>query len=79
MMEPLDSAASIGIVRSMLRRTFCLLGLLVICACSPKQERGGTKPLVIGTDATYPPFEFKGEDGELAGVIIYMGKALSTH
>ncbi|MDB6118851.1 MAG: extracellular solute-binding protein family 3, partial [Verrucomicrobiaceae bacterium] len=48
-------------------------------ACSPKQEGGGTKPLVIGTDATYPPFEFKGADGELAGVSIDMGKALATH
>jgi len=34
--------------------------------------------LIIGTDATYPPFEFKDEHGELAGVSIEMGKALAA-
>ena len=63
----------------MLRRTFCLLGLLILSSCSPKPESGGPKPLIIGTDATYPPFEFKDASGELAGVSIDMGKALAAH
>lgn len=33
--------------------------------------------LVIGTDATYPPFEYTAEDGQLSGVSIDMGKALA--
>ncbi|MDB6139067.1 MAG: amino acid transporter substrate-binding protein [Verrucomicrobiaceae bacterium] len=64
---------------SMLRRQFWVLGLLILSACSPRQETGGAKPLVIGTDATYPPFEFKDAGGELSGVSIEMGRALAQH
>lgn len=62
------------------RRSILLLGLLAcLGACSPKQEQGGgPKPLVIGTDATYPPFEFKDDNGQLSGVSIEMGKALAA-
>jgi polar amino acid transport system substrate-binding protein len=54
-----------------------LLSALAIISCSP--SRTGPPPLVIGTDATYPPFEFKDENGQLAGVSIDMGKALAAH
>lgn len=42
-------------------------------------SQGSPAPLVIGTDATYPPFEFKDEHGELAGVDVDMGRALAKH
>lgn len=51
----------------------------MLSACSPKPEGGGVKPLIIGTDATYPPFEFKEASGELSGVSIEMGKALAAY
>ena len=35
--------------------------------------------IIIGTDATYPPFEFKAENGELAGVDVEMGRALAAY
>ena len=63
----------------MLRLTICLLGMLVLGACSPNGQGRGVKALVIGTDASYPPFEYKDESGELAGVSIDMGKALAQH
>ena len=53
-----------------------LLALAVLCLV-PQCKRSDA--LIIGTDATYPPFEFKSETGELAGVSIDMGKALGEH
>jgi polar amino acid transport system substrate-binding protein len=53
-----------------------LLALAVLCLI-PQCKRSDA--LIIGTDATYPPFEFKSETGELAGVSIDMGKALGEH
>jgi polar amino acid transport system substrate-binding protein len=50
-----------------------LILLSVLCFCSPKQEDSldriqRTKKLVVGTDATYPPFESKdAKTGKLIG------------
>jgi polar amino acid transport system substrate-binding protein len=52
-----------------------LLGALLTTGC--KQDRW-PDALVIGTDATYPPFELTGPDGQLTGVSIDMGKALAA-
>jgi polar amino acid transport system substrate-binding protein len=48
---------------------------LFITGCSKE----GPAPLVIGTDATYPPFETVDEKGELAGVSIDLGRALAAY
>ncbi len=53
--------------------------MLLLSACSPNGQSGGVTPLIIGTDATYPPFEYKDESGELAGVDVDMGRALARH
>lgn len=47
-----------------------LLVLFILSACS----RGNK--LIIGTDATYPPFEFVDEKGEITGVDIEIGKEI---
>lgn len=47
-----------------------LAGLL--CACS----ESGQQPLVIGMDATYPPFEFVDETGEISGVSAALGREI---
>lgn len=57
------------LIRSLL--AFASIALLATCSRSTA--------LIIGTDATYPPFEFKDEHGELAGVSIDMGKALAAY
>ena len=44
--------------------------LLTLCACSR------SKKLIIGTDATYPPFEFKDETGQITGVDIEVGREI---
>lgn len=51
--------------------------VLVLLCLIPQCKRSDA--LIIGTDATYPPFEFKSETGELAGVSIDMGKALGDY
>lgn len=48
-----------------------LLGLL---GCQPAEE---TKPLVIGMDATYRPFEYVDEKGEITGVSVEIGRAIA--
>jgi polar amino acid transport system substrate-binding protein len=54
-----------------------LLLTLAVLSLIPQCKRSDA--LIIGTDATYPPFEFKSETGELAGVSIDMGKALGEY
>jgi polar amino acid transport system substrate-binding protein len=54
----------------------CLLAL-ALCCCLMGCKRSNA--LIIGTDATYPPFEFVGPDGQLTGVSVEMGTALAAH
>jgi ABC-type amino acid transport substrate-binding protein len=44
--------------------------LLTLCACSRSNK------LIIGTDATYKPFEYVDEKGEIVGVSIEIGKEI---
>jgi polar amino acid transport system substrate-binding protein len=62
-----------------------LLGLLLgvglsLSGCGqPSAESGGAgKPLVVGMDMTYPPFEFKNEQGEPDGVDVRMAEELAA-
>lgn len=53
-----------------MKQILLLLTLLMLGACS----RGNK--LIIGTDATYPPFESKDEHGEIVGVDIELGREI---
>lgn len=59
-------------------RLLTLLGgcgcLLVASACSPKRE----KPLVIGLELDYPPFEMTDPQGRPSGISVEMARALAT-
>jgi polar amino acid transport system substrate-binding protein len=45
--------------------------LCLLCACSRSDK------LIIGTDATYPPFEFVDESGQITGVDIEVGREIA--
>ena len=51
-------------------RFLALAFLFTLCACSRSNK------LIIGTDATYPPFEFVDEKGEISGVDIEVGREI---
>jgi len=51
-------------------RFLALTLLLSLCACSRSNK------LIIGTDATYPPFEFVDETGQITGVDIEVGREI---
>ena len=53
-----------------LAASFCAF---VLCGCARSQK------LIIGLDATYPPFEFKDKNGEFQGVSVDLGKAFAKH
>lgn len=53
-----------------------LVLLFFIASCGDSSESDAVSPLVIGTDATYPPFEFVNEDGEISGVSAELGKEI---
>lgn len=53
------------------------LFLTMPAGCSPSGSGGGVKPLVVGMDITYPPFEFKNEKGEPDGVDVRMAEELA--
>lgn len=56
-----------------MNRRSLILGLttaLTLSACSRSSK------LIIGTDATYPPFEFVDENGQMSGVDIEIGKQI---
>ncbi|WP_395751065.1 transporter substrate-binding domain-containing protein [Prosthecobacter sp.] len=52
-------------------KSFLAFLCLLLCTCSRSNK------LIIGTDATYPPFEFGEKSGELAGVDIEVGKEIA--
>lgn len=48
-----------------------------LVGCGPKLgEKAELKPLVVGMDATYRPFEYVDEKGEITGVSVEIGKAI---
>jgi ABC-type amino acid transport substrate-binding protein len=49
------------------------LGAIVLTGCSRSPK------LIIGLDASYPPFEFKDKDGTFQGVSVDLGKAFAKH
>ncbi|MDI1311206.1 transporter substrate-binding domain-containing protein [Prosthecobacter sp.] len=51
-------------------RSFALTLLLTLCACTRSNK------LIIGTDATYPPFEFVDAKGQISGVDIEVGREI---
>lgn len=61
------------------------LGLALLAACGKKPEAGASAwdrikasgTLRIGLEGTYPPFNFQGKDGQLAGFEVDFGKALA--
>jgi polar amino acid transport system substrate-binding protein len=63
----------LSLYRSMLRLLSLLFIALSLTHCAKRDV------LVIATDATYPPFEFKGANGELIGADVEMGRALAAY
>jgi polar amino acid transport system substrate-binding protein len=56
---------------------FGLLGIAMILAgCSSKQS---TKPLIVGMDLSYPPFETIDENGKPAGISVRISQALADY
>ncbi|MES2597120.1 MAG: transporter substrate-binding domain-containing protein [Verrucomicrobiota bacterium] len=53
------------------RRLLCLLTPLVLLGCAKRDV------LIIGTDATYPPFEFVDENGKFSGVSVVLGEEIA--
>ncbi|MEO6784880.1 MAG: transporter substrate-binding domain-containing protein [Chthoniobacteraceae bacterium] len=56
----------------MTRRLLLLLPLLLLAAC----EHSGSKPLRVGMDMSYPPFEMRDTQGQPAGVSVDLARAL---
>ncbi len=54
----------------MIRTLASLLALFMLCACSRSNK------LIIGTDATYPPFEYVDEKGQISGVDVEVGREI---
>ena len=52
-------------------RFLALSLLFTLCACSRSTK------LIIGTDATYPPFEYVDEKGQISGVDIEVGREIA--
>jgi ABC-type amino acid transport substrate-binding protein len=52
-------------------RLLCFLSPLLLLGCAKRDV------LVIGTDATYPPFEFVDEKGKISGVSVAIGEEIA--
>jgi len=60
----------------MIRRLLpTLLAMLLFASC----EKGGPKPLRVGMDMSYPPFEMRDTQGQPAGVSVELAKALAEN
>ncbi|MDF1824085.1 MAG: transporter substrate-binding domain-containing protein [Verrucomicrobiales bacterium] len=54
----------------------CFIALL--SSCSESASENGVKPLVIGMELAYPPFEMRGPDNEPDGISVRMAEDLAT-
>ncbi len=63
-------------MRMMIRLFLGIVAVLGLAGCGFNEN--GPAPLVIGTDATYPPFEFVNEDGEISGVTAELGREIGA-
>jgi polar amino acid transport system substrate-binding protein len=54
-----------------------LTALAGLMACKPAVDPGEPKPLVIGMDATYRPFEYVDESGQITGVSVAIGREIA--
>ena len=55
----------------MFHRLCLLLALFTLIGCAPRDA------LIIGMDATYPPFEFVDEKGQITGVSVAIGQEIA--
>lgn len=61
-------------IRALWTRVLMGMLLLGLTGCGPD---GAARPLVIGMDATYRPFEFVDERGEITGVSVEIGRQIA--
>ena len=57
------------------RLLLALLPIFIFAAC----EKSGPKPLHVGMDMSYPPFEMRDTQGQPAGVSVDLARALGAH
>lgn len=63
--------------RFLLFLVLALLGMSSLAAASTLDEIKARGKIYIGTDATYPPMEFRDEKGEIVGFDIDLGRAIA--
>ena len=56
--------------------TLLFLGVMLLSGCGRKETSSGDKPLVVGMDLFYPPFEMIDAAGKPAGVSVDLARAL---
>lgn len=57
-----------------------MLIAVLFSSCKPNDtNENGTKPLIVGMELAYPPFETKDEDGNPSGVSVDLAKALGEY
>lgn len=56
--------------------TLLFLGVMLLSGCGRKEISSGDKPLVVGMDLSYPPFEMIDAAGKPAGVSVDLARAL---
>lgn len=57
--------------------SFLLVGLFMVGGQSTKQVQAATQTYQIGTDVTYPPFEFANEQNQYVGIDIDIMKGIA--
>lgn len=57
-----------------------VLGLMMLMVACREQEQPteAARPLIIGMDATYRPFEYVDDGGQIAGVSVDIGRAIAA-
>lgn len=55
------------------------INVLLALVCLLTAARGAEKPLIVGMELAYPPFEMRDERGQPAGVSVDLARALGRH
>ena len=55
-----------------------IIAVLFLSACGEDENAGGVKPLIIGMEMAYPPFEMRGPDNKPDGISVRMSEDLAA-
>ncbi|MEM1443310.1 MAG: transporter substrate-binding domain-containing protein [Verrucomicrobiota bacterium] len=66
-------------MKRFLPASLAVLGIVFLSSCGEEETGSGVKPLIVGMELAYPPFEMRGPDNEPDGISVRMAEDLAEY